>query len=909
TYNGAADTLLGNATLPVSLTAGASAVLTIPVTGKLPFRDAPIHLWIDSRQAVTELGEDNNLGSSAAAYEIKPSVGELQPQLKWYWQSSPNFPGVKQVESGIVVVQVNDDNGDGKTDENDNPDVAFIAYDGSVSEGVLRVVSGRDGTEILSLKAPGGVRLSGWPGFAAADIDRDGKVEFLISTMTGQLAAISHTGALKWVSNVSPAYSAQPYGGGASIADLDGDGSPEILFGRHVLRANGSLWWQGSGTFTGAKVGMNSIAADLDLDGSPEVIVGASAYSAQGTLRWQNSTVGNGYAAVGNFNSDPYPEIVVVAGGARVFMLNRLGTIIWGPVSVPGGGEGGAPTIADMDGDGVPEIGVAAGVRYAVFRAGGSIAWTAVINDSSSSQTGSTVFDFDGDGRAEVVFADQTLARIFDGRTGAILHTIPHSSATAGEHPVVADIDGDGHAELLIASSTLFGGIYAGVRAFQSVNNTWTSARPMWNQYAYHVTNVNEDGSIPLVEQNSWQAHNTYRANVGKPMYSCVAPIALLTEDFNDGGADGWLPLAGSGSTPGSVSNGEYVRSGSGASYVGDTAWTDYTVKIRMRFPSGATNSAGLVLRARSASEWYSVRIKTGQIQLVKSASGSIQVVQQASVSLSTDPQFWHALNLEVVGNTLRAYLNGKLSIDYTGLAWSNGAVGTEQDAVLAHYDDLSVATYAPPYAHDATASYLRVQDGGLGQVSAFTVRVGNAGNLDLSNGMRVGFYSGDPGAGGVMLGSALTTTRIRSGQFEDVVLSYTADIAALSELVAVVDDLAKISECDETNNRVSLGLATVPGVFNLQVSTDQPTYGANTDVIVAGVVSNVGSLDRNATLRFSIETADGLENVQALNTVTVGAIPRSASQSVPAVWNTGDTFAGAYRVRAELAGADGNPL
>lgn len=38
----------------------------------------------------------------------------------------------------------------------------------------------------------------------------------------------------------------------------------------------------------------------------------------------------------------------------------------------------------------------------------------------------------------------------------------------------------------------------------------------MWNQHAYHVTNVGEDGSIPAVETPSWLAPrvNSYRANV-----------------------------------------------------------------------------------------------------------------------------------------------------------------------------------------------------------------------------------------------------------------------------------------------------------------------------------------------------------------------------------------------------------
>ena len=33
----------------------------------------------------------------------------------------------------------------------------------------------------------------------------------------------------------------------------------------------------------------------------------------------------------------------------------------------------------------------------------------------------------------------------------------------------------------------------------------WVGARRIWNQHAYHVTNVDENGHIPLHEQNSWE--------------------------------------------------------------------------------------------------------------------------------------------------------------------------------------------------------------------------------------------------------------------------------------------------------------------------------------------------------------------------------------------------------------------
>ena len=36
----------------------------------------------------------------------------------------------------------------------------------------------------------------------------------------------------------------------------------------------------------------------------------------------------------------------------------------------------------------------------------------------------------------------------------------------------------------------------------------------MWNQHSYHITNVNDDGTIPAHEQPNWTSYNNYRQNV-----------------------------------------------------------------------------------------------------------------------------------------------------------------------------------------------------------------------------------------------------------------------------------------------------------------------------------------------------------------------------------------------------------
>ena len=52
--------------------------------------------------------------------------------------------------------------------------------------------------------------------------------------------------------------------------------------------------------------------------------------------------------------------------------------------------------------------------------------------------------------------------------------------------------------------------------AFGHPENQWVRTRRIWNQHSYHVTNINEDGTLPLVEapNHSNPRLNNFRQNV-----------------------------------------------------------------------------------------------------------------------------------------------------------------------------------------------------------------------------------------------------------------------------------------------------------------------------------------------------------------------------------------------------------
>jgi hypothetical protein len=143
------------------------------------------------------------------------------------------------------------------------------------------------------------------------------------------------------------------------------------------------------------------------------------------------------------------------------------------------------------------------------------LAWSASVEDRSGLATG-TAFDFLGRGAADAIYADESTAYAFDGATGKKAFSVARSSGTLIEYPVVADVDNDGSADLVVVTNT---GVHqdvpttSSVLVFADAERRWMPARRIWNQHAYHVTNVREDGTIPRRMKKSWQRLNTFRAN------------------------------------------------------------------------------------------------------------------------------------------------------------------------------------------------------------------------------------------------------------------------------------------------------------------------------------------------------------------------------------------------------------
>lgn len=505
--------------------------------------------------------------------EYIPPVGVLSPTVGCRWsppQGAENpTPGRDNVCMNPVVANLSDDNADGKTDTLDTPDIAFVAWDHSEGsccdeEATLYVVSGKcnaDGT-MDTLASIATVDLDESGGLAVGDLDGDGIPEIVaMKLFSGTVAYKRATDDGKvwgvlWENDQYPVRDVHTRGGAQpSLADLDGDGTPEVIIGNVVLNGKtGALQWDGvvksggtGGIGNNAFLGPVSIVSDIDLDKSPDVIAGHTVYEADGTVKWtysEPSSVGycggslpcDGFAAVGNFDADDEGEVVLVRQG-EIVVLEHDGAvklvipIPWDDCSAGGevANESGPPTIADFDGDGRPEIGTAGADYYVVADLdcvgdplpdgcfAENILWVKDNEDCSSRATASSVFDFEGDGRAEVIYADETSFRILDGKTGATLYEdLSHGSNTRLEMPVIADVDNDGNAEIIIPENENKDGT-PGIEVWKDANNNWVRSRRIWNQHSYHISNVSEDGIVPAYEEPNWlgeNPQNNFRQNV-----------------------------------------------------------------------------------------------------------------------------------------------------------------------------------------------------------------------------------------------------------------------------------------------------------------------------------------------------------------------------------------------------------
>jgi len=317
------------------------------------------------------------------------------------------------------------------------------------------------------------------------------------------------------------------------IADLDGDGSSDVVVGAYdgylrAYRGDGTPMWATAAVpgvapgcnrqSTPTAISSSPSVADLDGDGRPEVVIGMGSSlvagqngglivldGATGSVRWRwsgdrdfaniwaNSPTPDGWCegvfstpAIGDVDGDGHPDIVFGGWDQRIWALDRFGNPLGGFPFAADDTVWSSPSLFDSNGDGVAEIYIGGdstpggwfdnlgGVFRSFDATGGRVVqrWVQAPNEVIMSSP--AIGDIDGDGRAEVVVgtgenwfvtcaatrscppgAGSDHVRVFAWHAddGSPVPGFPVSTGgTVMASPALGDINGDGLADVVVGS-------------------------------------------------------------------------------------------------------------------------------------------------------------------------------------------------------------------------------------------------------------------------------------------------------------------------------------------------------------------------------------------------------------------------------------------------------------------------
>jgi hypothetical protein len=371
---------------------------------------------------------EDELGSIAECTETAPP-DSFEPEVQWTWTG---YEGDVYSIVTPLVANLTDDDVSGDIDLCDTPDVVVVASSSSGAFGMpghIYVLDGATGT--MHLRAETAVDHTVTP--AIGDIDGDGIPEIVSADTAGFVLAFEHDGTLKWQGDTAwtgDDEDSGSYSGAVALADLDEDGDVEIISGRMVSDHEGHELWtapEQSGNWSA------TTAADLDGEPGLEVVLGHAAYHSDGTQYYLNPAIEPGYPQIADLDGDGLPE-VLVTNKYGLTVLEHDGTTKYSNLRPTGAAGGGtkwnrAATIHDFDGDGEAEYAMSSASFYTVYEADASIVWSSPVSDESGIAAG-TAFDFLGDGMAEAMYADEVDMFIFD-ETGGVLLETPRSTRPA----------------------------------------------------------------------------------------------------------------------------------------------------------------------------------------------------------------------------------------------------------------------------------------------------------------------------------------------------------------------------------------------------------------------------------------------------------------------------------------------
>jgi hypothetical protein len=433
-----------------------------------------------------------------------------------------------------------------------------------------------------------------------ADLNGDGEPDLVVLNGTGESNGDGSVGVLlgNGDGTFRPALvydSGGNYATSVAVADLNGDGRPDVVVTNYRGASNGDglvgvLLGNGDGTFQAVQsydagwYGASSVTvADVNGDGKADVIfaipggasndggeAGVLLGNGDGTFRTARLFGSGGWSTgevavvVVDVNGDGKPDLVMENGCSLdpsghdcgdgtvgVLLGNGDGTFQTAVAYDSGGQYPTTMTVADLNGDGKPDVLMTSFMAFlgenfwgvTVLLNNGDGAFNTAIYMTGSQPTGLAVADMNGDGKADIVTAGSTVNVLLGNGDGTfILH--PGSTSSGGTSPAVADINGDGKPDVLVISCGTCLGVLLG--------NGDGTLQPVQTYYPnvlgeetvlVKVADLNGDGKPDLVVLNACgdaacdSTVGVLLNNTGRPYNPTTTALASSTNPAIEGEA------------------------------------------------------------------------------------------------------------------------------------------------------------------------------------------------------------------------------------------------------------------------------------------------------------------------------------------------------------------------------------
>lgn len=393
-----------------------------------------------------------------------------------------------------IVATLFDGNGDAQRTDDEPQQIVGVGFEGVVDGGgsvddIVGPVLGRvmawsvDGVQ--RLRSTSLVSATTTP--AVADLDGDGTPEIIAlrfdddlaptSRLRGQLVAFDIRGDELWR---SARWSVPRVGnedrGAIAVGDIDGNGFVEIAYGDHVFSADGALLWRGDARFIGsAGEGPRCFFVDVVGDRTLELVCGPRIYDAANGVVLAEATDGeDGVAAIADVDTAT-PTLIVRGAQLQAYRVD-------GSALVPLGASTTLPTRPTMTTSCDDALGPCVVPRPVP-----------------------TVANIDGVDGDEVIVASGALLLVLrPTATGFIeLARLELADDTARAPATAFDVDGDGHFEIIVADRAGWRLVRLDPVTFAATTLLTIGSASIPNHGAVVVADVDNDGHADIVRANA----------------------------------------------------------------------------------------------------------------------------------------------------------------------------------------------------------------------------------------------------------------------------------------------------------------------------------------------------------------------------------------------------------------------